>query len=582
MLRITPLLILICLFQNVFGQREERLPADLRQHNLTVYNASLFNAAFSLNRNNAESVALWTRWQWQSIDADPTTIFFNYTRKFSQNSAASAAFFQQNTGVFFNTGGALNYAHKFDLNELVKLSVGANIFAFKQELADDRQIVDPNFPLPLESTGDDFIVQMAPGVSLSVERLTLGLASENLIDYNFNEKEGNTAKEDKIFMGLLSYDIPVSLGSMVNSYVRPTMYLRTIPGQSNQVGFYGLLNTDKYWGQLGYNNFYGYGIGAGATLFKHLSIGALVEVGSSSSITKDSSFELMAAYLIGKPEQRNKLADLGDEQEENELLNLEVEENKEEKVQEELEKAEQLANKDKANKKEARRLAREEAKLLKEKQRAVRDSIARIDKEIELAKKEEERLKAEKEKAEQEKAEAIAKAERKANRTKEDEEVDMAAEHARQARMLDSINKVKQQAALAEAKRIEEQRKRDSLAKIEMAKQEEAKKLAEVAAQKEAQPKKGEKYEEVQTEDGLEPGYYLIANVFGTKKYFDAFMNELRAKGMNPGSFVRSKNNFNYAYLARFSTMQEARAARDSNFNGQYSGNTWIFRVVGK
>lgn len=290
----------------------------------------------------------------------------------------------------------------------------------------------------------------------------------------------------------------------------------------------------------------------------------------------------MAAYLIGKPEERNKFSDLEDGQAENELLNIENEENKARKVQEELEKAEQLANEDRSNKKEARQRAREEAKLLKERQKAVRDSIAQIDKEIALAQKEEERLQAEKEKAEQEKEEALAKAERKANRNKEDAEVDVAAEHARQARMLDSINKVKQQAALAEVKRIEEQRKRDSLAKIELAKQEEAKKLAEAAAQEEAQPKKGEKYEEVQTEDGLEPGYYLIANVFGTKKYFDAFMSELRAKGMNPGSFVRSKNNFNYAYLARFNTMQEARAARDSNFNGQYSGNTWIFRVVGK
>ena len=84
------------------------------------------------------------------------------------------------------------------------------------------------------------------------------------------------------------------------------------------------------------------------------------------------------------------------------------------------------------------------------------------------------------------------------------------------------------------------------------------------------------------TEDGLEPGFYLIANVFGTKKYFEAFMQDLRKKGIEPGSFLRSKNNYNYAYLKRYNTISEARRARDGKFEGKYQGKTWIFRVVGE
>ncbi|HET8737723.1 MAG TPA: type IX secretion system membrane protein PorP/SprF, partial [Pricia sp.] len=102
--------------------QDERLPADLRQHNLTTYNASLFNPAFSLGRNNPASIALWVRWQWQGIDADPSTLFLNYTRKLSGRSAGGAAFFQHNTGIFFNTGGAINYAYKFEFNPRVKLA----------------------------------------------------------------------------------------------------------------------------------------------------------------------------------------------------------------------------------------------------------------------------------------------------------------------------------------------------------------------------------------------------------------------------------------------------------------------------
>jgi hypothetical protein len=107
--------------------------------------------------------------------------------------------------------------------------------------------------------------------------------------------------------------------------------------------------------------------------------------------------------------------------------------------------------------------------------------------------------------------------------------------------------------------------------------------VAEAEAVKvEVKPEAGEKYEEVVTEDGLVPGFYLIANVFGTKKYFDAFMQDLRAKGIEPGSFLRGKNNYNYAYLKRYNTIGEARRARDNKFGGKYQAKTWIFRVVGE
>ncbi|MBG49451.1 MAG: hypothetical protein CML05_14290 [Pseudozobellia sp.] len=563
-----PLVFFAFFFAN--AQREERLPADLRQHNLTIYNASLFNPAFSLDRNNPQSIAVWSRWQWQGIDADPTTIFLNYTRKLNNESAAGLAFIQQNTGIYFNTGGALNYAHQFELNELVKLSVGANVFVFQQELADNRFVTDPNLPIPMPMATDDFIVQMAPGLSLSVERLTLALASENLIDYNFTAKEGNTSKEDKIFMGLLSYDFPLTLGSATNAFLRPSMYLRTIPGQSNQIGLYSLLNTDKYWGQLGYNNFYGYGIGAGVTFFKHLSVGALVELGTGSTITKDASFELMAAYFLGKPEDRHKMVgqDINLEEEIPAELNSE---NRDEQIKKELENAQELAKNEKEERKEAKKQQKEEERELRKREKEVRDSLATVEKEAKLAAREIEKEEKAIAKAEQEQL-----AEQNAEKVQKEADA-LANQQAEQARKLDSINNAKQGAAIAEARRLAEERRKDSIAAIEEAKRKEA--LAR--QEEEAKPQAGEKYEEVKTEDGLEPGYYLIANVFGTKKYFDAFMTDLKSKGMNPGSFVRSKNNFNYAYLERFNTMQEARAARDSNYNGRYEGNTWIFRVVG-
>lgn len=567
MLRILTTLLLLLTFLTSWGQNEARLPADLRQHNLTTYNSSLFNPAFSLDRNNPQSLAFWVRWQWQGIDANPTTLFLNYTRKLNDRSAAGIGFFQQNTGVFFDTGGVLNYAYRLELSPIIKLTVGANLFGFKQTLADDRFQFDPNLPLPLPTTVDDFILQMAPGVSLSVERLTLSLASENLLDYNFTAKEGNTSKEDKIFMALFSYDFPLPISSVSNAFLRPSMYLRTIPGQANQVGFYGLLNTNKYWGQFGYNNFYGYGVGGGGTFLKRLSIGALVEFGTGASINQKTSFELMAAYFFGTPDERHKIVGFDLDEKETMLLVLEEERNEQKKIDEEVAKAEELAAEEQQKKSE---------KELREKEKIAKDSLQRVKKEEALAvKKRQEQL-----------------AETKKRKTAE--ALDKKQEEERQ-RKLDSVETVRKAEAVAELEIIRQQRIQDSLAQVKIEKtRQEAKEKAEEEAKKKAEdervapkeetdkPQENEKYEEVKTEDGLQPGYYLIANVFGTKKYFDAFMADLQTKGLQPKSFLRSKNNFNYAYLERFETMGEARRARDTNYDGKYSGKTWIFRVVGE
>ena len=92
-------------------------------------------------------------------------------------------------------------------------------------------------------------------------------------------------------------------------------------------------------------------------------------------------------------------------------------------------------------------------------------------------------------------------------------------------------------------------------------------------------PEKGEKYQEVSQAEGLQPGFYLIANVFSTKRYYNIFMQRLQDRGLEPRSFYRSTNKFNYVYLGRYNSIEEARKARDSQFGGRYQGELWIFRV---
>ena len=525
--------------------QEVVLPTDFRQQNLTEYNGSIVNPAYSLDRNNPSSIAFWSRWQWQTYDGDPTSLFLNYTARLNDVSAAGIGFFQHNTGIFLNTGANLNYAYNIALGEDIFLGVGLNVFAFQQKLADDRFFV----PNPIQTSAEnDFILQMAPGINLSIDRFNIGLTSENLFDYNFTTNERNTSPDDRMFQALVSYDFPVSvLSSDDSSVFRPMLYYKTIPGLDNQIGLITLLTTNKYWAQAGYNSFYGFSGGIGGRFFKRLSFGALVEVGTSSDLKgQDPTFELVTSYKLGKQqtpaeeleeqliaEEKNK-EELPGQQEEVEVASTE------------LTKAEKLALKRESKKQE--RLALIESKRLK-------DSIQNASRQSDLAVKQSKR--------------------------------DIK-------RKRDSLENAKAEQALAEAKALQQQRQKDSIAAV-MKREAEAVALAQQRRQDSiaeskalamrnevVEVKAGEKYEEVTKEGALEPGYYLIANVFGTKKYLDAFLADMKKRGINAKSFFREKNKYNYVYLAKFDFIKDARQARDSKLNGKYTDKIWIFRVTGE
>jgi len=535
--------------------QEVVLPSDFRQQNLTEYNSSLLNPAYSLDRNNPSSIALWARWQWQTYDGDPTSLFLNYTTRLNDVSAAGVGFFQHNTGIFLNTGAAFNYAYNIELGDKVFLGVGLNLFAYQQKLADQRFFI----PNPIQtSIPNDFIVQMAPGINLNVDRFNIGLVSENLFDYNFSTNERNSGPGERLFLALASYDFPLSILSTDDSSIlKPSIYYKSIPGLDNQIGLITLLTTNKYWAQGGYNSFYGFSGGVGGRFFKRFSIGALIEVGTSSDLKgQDPSFELVTSYKLGKLESaeeklKEELIAEQEKKKEEELIAKQDERN--ELVSDELTKAEKLA---------LRREAKKQERLEQIAAQRQKDSIQ-----------ESSRL-----------AEVTVKESKRDFRRKRD-----------------SIANAKTEQALTASKAIDKQRKQDSIASVitreadaiallqkqrqdSIAQSEsllaDAEKLA--ARNEVVKPKAGEKYEEVAKEGALSPGYYLIANVFGTKRYLDAFLIDMKKKGIDAKSFYRSLNKYNYVYLAKYNTIKEAREARDSNLGGKYKEKIWIFRVTGE
>jgi type IX secretion system PorP/SprF family membrane protein len=555
-------ILLILLVGSAAWSQEVRLPVDLRQHNLTEYNSSIFNPALSLARNNPQSISLWSRWQWQQIDADPTTFFLNYTRKLNRNSAVGAAFFQHNTGVFNNTGGVLNYAYVYQFSPTISLGMGLNLFGFKQQLSDDRFFSNLPGPLPLFRITDDFILQAAPGLFLMWDRLGIGLASENLFDYNFTTKERQSTSQERIYSMSGSYDF--QLGADAASVFRPALYWKSIPDQDNQIGLSALYSTDKYWGQAGYNSFYGISVGAGGRFIQKLSLGALIEFGTDSALEgKSSTFEIMLAYHIG-PQFEEEMPEEPLEQKEELIVEAEKLTEKEAEAVEKLEK-DRIKQAEEAKAKAQKEEALATAENLKQQRK---DSLDRVKKDKALAEAAQ--------KNENKKREALA-------MTKKQEAL-AETERLNAQKRRDSINKAEETLALAQ--QMEQQRKLDSISNAQVvaaALEKEKAEQAKLARQPEkVKTQANEKYEEVATEEGLQPGFYLIANVFGTQKYYEAFMKNMTDKGLGPQSFRRKLNNYNYVYLGRYDTMEEARKARDGKLNGRYPDKTWIFRVVGQ
>jgi len=79
--------------------------------------------------------------------------------------------------------------------------------------------------------------------------------------------------------------------------------------------------------------------------------------------------------------------------------------------------------------------------------------------------------------------------------------------------------------------------------------------------------------------NGVQSGYYIIANVFATDKYFKKFTENLSSRGLSHNNFINNKNNWKYVYLKRYDTWQEAIAGYKSKLDGTYKEDIWIMNV---
>lgn len=79
--------------------------------------------------------------------------------------------------------------------------------------------------------------------------------------------------------------------------------------------------------------------------------------------------------------------------------------------------------------------------------------------------------------------------------------------------------------------------------------------------------------------EGMEPGFYIIANVFSGQENAENFVNKMGERGLKAGIFLNPKNNFRYVYLKKHYTWREALISYYSNVDNTYFDSIWIMSI---
>jgi len=82
--------------------------------------------------------------------------------------------------------------------------------------------------------------------------------------------------------------------------------------------------------------------------------------------------------------------------------------------------------------------------------------------------------------------------------------------------------------------------------------------------------------------EGVQDGYYVVANVYKGGPYLYNFIDKLEEKGFKADYIDNQNNGLKYVYLDRFDSWEAASKAYKSNMNGSYDGDLWIMNVNNK
>jgi len=533
-LKLIYLLLFIMALTKVNAQEDSPfISYDVPSQNLLKFNRFLINPTFSTVREDLSYINLLHRNQSVSFDDNNQLYFLSYSGRINDRSGLGLSLYTQREGVVSNYGVLANYAYGIKLSDKSNFTFGANLSYYSSGLDQNRANPIELDPF-LSGFQDSSLLSFQPGFNISYEQFDFGLFAENLFDYNLKTSQSVTDFTDKTFSGHLqyTYELENNSGVLEHSRLMPLLRARKV-GQENVVlGGNLIFDLPKLgWVQAGYDSFYGASAGIGFNLGKRLSLGYTMEKGLTNSIDNFGvTHEISFAYSF-TPNLTEDRVMLEDSEEAVASVEEEQPEVTEESFASESEEITELK----------RRLAENDAILA---ELMFRQDSIESNREKDLEKR----------------FEMVMRMVRnETNGARPDLE--------EKAREMYFINNDK--TALVE--------------NVEKPKPTEYRKIVRKETQadvfiQEAKRNnvKGQKFRNL---DGVENGYYIVANVYKGGHYMNKFIDNLNDQGISADYIDNPNNGLKYVYLKRYDTWKEALAAHKSGINGSYSGELWVMNV---
>ena len=535
---------------------------DVPSQNLLKYNRFLINPTFSTVREDKSYFNLLHRNQSVSFDDNNQAYFLSYSGRISDRTGLGLSLYTQREGIVSNYGVLANYAYGVKLSDKSNFTFGANLSYYSSGLDESRANPVEIDPL-LNGFQDNSLLSFQPGFNISYGQFDFGVFAENLFDYNLKTSESITDFKDKTFSSHFQYthQFKNSTGILESGKLMPLARARKVGEDEVVLGGSIILDLPKLgWIQGGYDSFYGASAGIGFNLNRRLSLGYTMEKGLSNNfdnfgVTHEISFAY--SFTPNLTEDRVMLEDNEDS----------LADNGEEDVTEES-----FTSKDEEIEELKRRLAENDAILaeLMFRQDSIesnrkKDLERRYEMAMNLVRRE---TKGERPDIEDE-VKQIYQINNDKTAVVTTPDVDNVEDKKIQTTLKDEATEVARNTA---TKTKVNQIQRPTATQDNTAQN-------AVANAKQQKPVKSRKFQDL---NGVEDGYYVVANVYKGGRYLDKFVNTLANQGIDADYIDNPNNGLKYVYLERYDTWQEAVAAHKSGVNGTYDGELWIMNVDNK
>ncbi len=549
------LLLLLCALGSLGLHAQDENPFityDVPSQNLLKFNRFLINPTFSTVRENKSYVNLLHRNQSVTFDDNNQTYFLSYSGRMNDRTGLGLSLYTQREGIVSNYGVLANYAYGIKLSDKSNFTFGANFSYYNSGFDENRANPIEIDPL-LNGFQDVSLISFQPGFNLSYGKFDFGLFAENLFDYNLKTNESVSDFQDKTFSGHLQYthQFENASGIMENARLMPLARARKVGQDDFVLGGNLILDLPKLgWVQGGYDSFYGASAGIGFNLNKRISIGYTMEKGLSNTFDNFGlTHEISFAYSItpNLTEDRVMLEDseevLAQNEEEDELL---TEESITEKDQEIAELKRRLTENDAIL---AELMYRQDS-LENNRQKDLEDRFERV---MRMVRRETS--------GERPELEERAKEMYFINNDK--------SALAQQTVDPKDFNQRKTNEARPEPV-IQKEQTRDAVARVS------TKQEKKTTSTQTSSGVKSRKFRNLQ---GVEDGYYVVANVYKDEHYLSKFVDKMNGEGF-PANYIDNPNNgLKYVYLKRYNSWKEAEDAYRTKMGGNYEGDLWIMNI---